>query len=58
MPLTEALQRDHQAFSDVYRKPERMGKVRATEFIMFFGGKVSRLTEPGYLKRRSRVKSL
>lgn len=56
-PLTDALERDHQAFSDVYRKPERMGKVRATEFIMFFGGKVSRLTEPGYLKRRSRVKS-
>ena len=57
-PLTDALERDHRALSDLYRKPERMGKVRATEFIMFFGGKVSRLMEPGYLKRRSRIKSL
>ncbi len=56
-PLTNALERDHQAFSDMYRKPARMGSVRATEFIMFFGGKVSRLTESGFLKRRSRVKS-
>ena len=57
VPLTDALERDHQAFNDIYQKPERMGRVRATEFIMFFGGKVSRLTEPGYPKRRGRVKA-
>jgi hypothetical protein len=38
-PLVEAMETAHRAISDKYRAPERMGKVRATEFIMFFGGK-------------------
>ncbi len=38
-PLSEALERAYQAVSDRYRTPQAMGKVRAVEFIMFFGGK-------------------
>jgi hypothetical protein len=38
-PLSEAMERAYKAVSDQYRTPETMGKVRAIEFIMFFGGK-------------------
>jgi hypothetical protein len=38
-PLSEALEQAYQAVSNQYRTPETMGKVRAIEFIMFFGGK-------------------
>lgn len=38
-PLLRAMETAHREISDKYRAPEPMGKVRATEYIMFFGGK-------------------
>lgn len=38
-PLLSAMEQAHNAISDQYRPPEPMGKVRAAEFVMFFGGK-------------------
>jgi hypothetical protein len=38
-PLLQAMEQAHKAISDQYRTPEPMGKVRAAEFIMFYGGK-------------------
>jgi hypothetical protein len=38
-PVLAAMEQAHHAISDQYRAPEPMGKVRATEFILFFGGK-------------------
>lgn len=38
-PLLQAMEQANSIIGDRYRTPEPMGKVRATEFIMFFGGK-------------------
>ncbi|MBA2410383.1 MAG: hypothetical protein H0V62_11705 [Gammaproteobacteria bacterium] len=38
-PLLRAMEAAHRQVGKRYRAPEPMGKVRATEFIMFFGGK-------------------
>lgn len=38
-PLLQAMQQAHEPIGDLYRSPELMGKVRATEFVMFYGGK-------------------
>lgn len=38
-PLSKALEQAYQAVSKQYRTPQTMGKVRAVEFVMFFGGK-------------------
>ena len=39
-PLNSALARAYQEASDQYRIPDKMGKVRAVEFLMFFGGRI------------------
>lgn len=38
-PLLQTMEQAHSAIQDHYRTPEPMGKARAAEFIMFFGGK-------------------
>ena len=42
-PLNEALNQAHEAVSEQYKAPEPMGKVRAAEFVMFFGGRLERI---------------
>ena len=42
-PLNEALNQAHNAVKEQYQTPEPMGKVRAAEFVMFFGGRLGRI---------------
>lgn len=38
-PLLHAMQQAYASIGDQYRLPEPMGKLRAAEFVMFYGGK-------------------
>jgi hypothetical protein len=51
-PLTSALVRAYQEASDQYRMPDKMGKVRAIEFLMFFGGKIGHQAYDNQLRER------
>lgn len=43
-PLNEALSWAHEAAKEQYKAPEPMGMVRAAEFVMFFGGRLDRVS--------------
>lgn len=42
-PLNDALNQAHEVVKAEYKAPEPMGKVRAAEFVMFFGGRLERI---------------
>ena len=50
LPVCESMERAHSEVADQYDIPNRMGKVRTAEFVMFFGGKVAQPDE--YRERR------
>ncbi len=51
-PLNNALARAYQEASEQYRIPDKMGKVRSVEFLMFFGGKTGHQAYNNPLRKR------